>query len=294
MDNTNTNVKVKYKKQNRMLDLWKQFSKNKTAVLGLIIIVLFFILAASSGFIFDFQEDIAKQNIPNRFKEPSMEHLFGTDDKGREVFYRTIYASRISLTVGLAAVAVALFVGGILGSMAGYFGGLLDNIIMRIMDIFLAIPGTLFAITIVAALGKSTTNLIIALSIATVPQFARILRGSVLTVRDKEYIEASRAIGASNLRIITQHVIPNALAPVIVQSTLSVANIILTIAGLSFLGLGVSPPTPEWGGMLADGKAFIRNQSYLAFFPGVAIMITILALNLLGDGLRDALDPRLR
>ncbi len=288
------NIQSKYKKQNRLFELWKQLSKNKTAVLGLVIIMIFILLAISSGFIYDFQEDIAKQNIPNRFQEPSMEHPFGTDDKGREVLARVVYGSRISLTAGMAAVAIALIVGGTLGAIAGYFGGILDNIIMRLMDVFLAIPGTLFAITIVAALGKSTTNLIIALSIATVPRFARILRSSVLTVRDNEYIEAAKAIGASNFRIITEHVIPNSLAPVIVQTTLSVATIILTIAGLSFLGLGVSPPTPEWGGMLAEGRNFIRNQAYLTFFPGLAIMITILALNLLGDGLRDALDPRLR
>ncbi len=288
------NIKSKYKKQNRTLDLWKQLSKNKTAVIGLVIIVIFILLAVFSGFIYDYKEDITKQNIPDRLKAPSSEHWFGTDDKGRDVLARVVYGSRISLTVGMAAVAIALTIGGILGAIAGYFGGILDNIVMRIMDIFLAIPGTLFAITIVAALGKSTTNLIIALSIATVPRFARILRSSVLTVRDKEYIEAARAIGASDFRIITQHVVPNSLAPVIVQTTLSVAVIILTIAGLSFLGLGVSPPTPEWGAMLSEGKTFIRNQAYLSFFPGLAIMITILALNLLGDGLRDALDPRLR
>ncbi len=289
-----SNPKVKYKKQNRMLELWKQFSKNKTAVLGLVIIAIFFILAVSSGFIYDYQDDIVKQNIPNRLKAPSSEYPFGTDDKGRDVLARVVYGSRISLTAGFAAVTIALIIGGTLGAIAGYFGGILDNIIMRLMDVFLAIPGTLFAITIVAALGKSTTNLIIALSIATIPRFARILRSSVLTVRDNEYIEAAKAIGATNFRIITQHVVPNSLAPVIVQTTLSVATIILTIAGLSFLGLGISPPMPEWGSMLSEGKTFIRNQSYLAFFPGLAIMITILALNLLGDGLRDALDPRLR
>ncbi len=288
------NIKSKYKKQNRTLDLWKQLSKNKTAVIGLIIIAIFILLAIFSGLIYDYEEEITKQNIPERLQEPSSEHWFGTDDKGRDVLARVVYGSRISLTVGMSAVAIALFIGGTLGAIAGYYGGILDNIVMRVMDIFLAIPGTLFAITIVAALGKSTTNLIIALSIATVPRFARILRSSVLTVRDKEYIEAAKAIGASNFRIITQHVVPNSLAPVIVQTTLSVAVIILTIAGLSFLGLGVSPPTPEWGAMLSEGKTFIRNQAYLSFFPGLAIMITILALNLLGDGLRDALDPRLR
>lgn len=294
---TNTvsqDIKSKYKKQSQWGEVIRRLFKNKTAVIGLIIVIILALAAILSGFIYDYDEDVIKQNIGNRLQPPSVEHIFGTDSLGRDVFVRTVYGSRVSLSVGLAAVSIALVAGGILGAIAGYYGGRTDNVIMRFMDVFLAIPGTLFAITIMAALGPDTMNMVIALSISTVPRLARIVRGSVMTVRDNEYIEAARAIGADDFRVVLKHVIPNSLAPVIVQSTLSVATIILTIAGLSFLGLGVSPPTPEWGAMLAESRAFMRDHSYLVIFPGLAIIITILALNLLGDGLRDALDPRLK
>lgn len=287
-------IKQKYKKQNQVKEIWFRLKRNKTSVLGLIIISTIIILAIASGFIYDYDTDIINQNISQRLKSPSLDHPFGTDELGRDILARTIYGSRISLSIGFSTVIISLFAGGILGAIAGFYGGRLDNIIMRVMDIFLAIPGTLFAITIVAALGTSTVNLMIALSISGVPRFARIVRSSVMTVRDVEFVEAARAIGASDFRIITQHVIPNSLAPVIVQTTLQVATIILTIAGLSFLGLGVSAPQPEWGAMLSSARTFMREYSYMTLFPGLAIMITILSLNLLGDGLRDALDPRLK
>lgn len=287
-------VKKKYKKQNQTKEIWDRLKKNKTSVLGLVIISFIIILSILSGFIYDYETDIINQDISQRLQSPSSEHFFGTDELGRDIFARIIYGSRTSLSIGFITVAFALLVGGIFGSVAGYYGGYVDNFIMRIMDIFLAIPGTLFAITIVAALGTSTVNLMIALSISSIPRFARIVRSSVMVVRDVEFIEAAKAIGANNFRIITQHVIPNSLAPVIVQTTLTVATIILTIAGLSFLGLGVSAPQPEWGAMLSSARTYMREYSYMTLFPGLAIMITILSLNLLGDGLRDALDPRLK
>lgn len=287
-------IKKKYKKQNQVKEIWRRLKKNKTSVLGLLIIGFIVILSIASGFIYDYDKDIINQNISERLQSPSLEHPFGTDELGRDILARIIYGSRTSLSIGFITVAIALTVGGILGAISGFYGGYTDNIIMRAMDVFLAIPGTLFAITIVAALGTSTVNLMIALSISSVPRFARIVRSSVMTVRDVEFVEAARAIGANNFRIITQHVIPNSLAPVIVQTTLSVATIILTIAGLSFLGLGVSAPQPEWGAMLSSARTYMREYSYMTLFPGLAIMITILSLNLLGDGLRDALDPRLK
>lgn len=283
-----------FKKKGPIVEVIQRLSKNKTAMVGLAIVIMLIAAAITAPILYDFDTVVIKQNISGRLQPPSKEHFFGTDDLGRDIFARIIHGSRVSLRVGFSAVALAFLVGGFLGAVGGYYGGMVDNIIMRFMDIFLAIPGTLFAITIAAALGNNIRNLIIALGISSIPGFARILRSSVITVRDVEFIEAARAIGAHDARIVLNHVIPNALAPVIVHTTLNVASIILTIAGLSFLGLGIAPPTPEWGAMLAAGRTYIIGHSYMTAFPGFAIMTTILALNLLGDGLRDALDPRLK
>lgn len=283
-----------HKARGPILEVIQRLAKNKAAMIGLAIVVLLIVTALTAPLFYDYEKDVIKQNIPERNQSPSLKHLFGTDELGRDLFTRIIYGSRVSLSIGFSSVAVAFLIGGFLGAIAGYFGGWLDNIIMRFMDIFLAIPGTLFAITIAAALGDSIRNLIIALAISSIPGFARILRSSVITVRDVEFIEAARAIGASDGRIILNHVIPNALAPVIVHTTLNVATIILTIAGLSFLGLGIAPPRPEWGQIISDGRSAIMVYPHIAASAGFAIMITILALNLLGDGLRDALDPRLK
>jgi len=284
----------KYKKNSQFKEAYKRLLRNKTAVLGMIIVVLLILMALTAPLIYDYDTQVIKQHIDERQLGPSAAHPFGTDETGRDILARVVYGSRTSLSVGASSVAIALLAGGFLGALAGFYGGMFDNVIMRIMDIFLAIPGTLFAITIVAALGPNTTNLMIAMSISSIPRFARIVRGPVLTVRDSEYVEAARAIGAKNGRIIFGHVIPNSLAPVIVQTTLEVASIILSIAGLSFLGLGVQAPAPEWGAMLSSARTYLREYTYMAIFPGLAIVITILALNLLGDGLRDALDPRLK
>jgi peptide/nickel transport system permease protein len=284
----------KYKKKGQFKEAGKRLRRTKTAIGGLVVVILLILMALFSGVIYDYDTQVINQNIKARQQSPSAEHPFGTDEMGRDILARVVYGSRISLAMGFSAVAVGLLTGGFLGAAAGFYGGMFDNITMRIMDIFLAIPGTLFAITIVAALGASNINLAIAMSISTIPRFARIVRGPVLSIRDSEYVEAARAIGAKNGRIIFGHVIPNSLAPVIVQTPLEVASIILSIAGLSFLGLGVQAPMPEWGAMLSSARTYLRDFTYMAVFPGLAIVITILALNLLGDGLRDALDPRLK
>ena len=293
-NNTNVNGEAVVKKQNQWVEAWKRLTKNWSAMAGLAILVIVILAAIFADVLYDYDNVVIKQNISARLQAPSAEHWFGTDEVGRDVFARIVHGARISLAIGLSANAVSLTIGGILGACAGFYGGKLDMIIMRIMDVFLAIPGTLLAICIMAALGSSVTNVVIAMAVSGCPGYARIVRSAVMPVRDMEYVEAARAIGCTNKRIIFAHVIPNSLAPIIVQATMHVASVILTIAGLSFLGLGISPPTPEWGSMLSAGRAYIRGNSYLTMFPGLAIMITILALNLLGDGLRDALDPRLR
>lgn len=287
-------IEKKYKKKSQLAEIWHRLKKNKTAILGLIVFTLLILMALLAPVLYDYDTQVIKQNIPERLMAPNASHPFGTDEMGRDILARVVYGSRMSLFIGFAAVTVSLFIGGFLGAISGYYGGRLDNLIMRFMDILLAIPGTLLAITIVAALGPSIYNLIIALSVSYIPNFARVVRGPVLTVRDVEFVEAAKAIGAKTRTIIFSHVLPNSMAPVIVQTTLNVASVILTIAGLSFLGLGIQPPMPEWGAMLSSGRTYIRDQSYMTLFPGLAIMLTILSLNLLGDGLRDALDPRLK
>ena len=205
---------------------------------------------------------------------------------------RLIYGARVSLQVGLVAVSISLLVGGSLGAIAGFYGGKLDNLIMRLMDVQLAVPSTLLAIAIAAALGPGLFNLMIAVGISSVPRFARLLRASVLSVKEMEFVEAARAMGASDFRIIVLHILPNCCAPLIVQATLSVASAILSSASLSFIGLGIQPPYPEWGGMLSSARDYLRSSPYLSMFPGIAIVVTIIALNFIGDGLRDALDPK--
>ncbi|MBQ4419631.1 MAG: ABC transporter permease, partial [Synergistaceae bacterium] len=235
-----------------------------------------------------------KQDLMHMFETPSAEHWLGTDEFGRDILSRLIFGARVSLQVGFIAVGIALVVGGMLGAISGYYSGWLDNSIMRVMDVLLSIPQTLLAIAIVAALGPSLMNLMIAVGISAVPTYARIVRGSVLSIRSMEFIEAARSVGSSDLRIILRHIIPNSMAPIIVQSTLGVASAILNAAGLSFIGLGIQPPNPEWGAMLSGGRQYIRDFPHMTLYPGLAIMFTILALNFLGDGLRDALDPKLK
>lgn len=291
---TKENTKQTNKKRSQWREVWRMLKKNKMALLGLGILVILVLLALFADVIADYDTVVIKQNLANRLKGPSAEHWLGTDEFGRDIFARIVHGARVSLRVGIIAVSISIICGGILGAIAGYYGGLLDNVIMRAMDIFLAVPSILLAIAIVSALGPSIINLMIAISISSIPRYARIVRASVLSIRDQEFIEAARAIGASNTRIIFRHIIPNSLAPVIVQGTLGVASAILSTAGLSFIGLGIQPPAPEWGSMLSGGRQYLRYAWWVTTFPGVAIMITILSLNLLGDGLRDALDPRLK
>lgn len=282
------------KKRSQWGEVWRRLRKNKMAMVGLAIILILILLAAFANIIADYDEVAIKMNSPIRLQGPSKNHILGTDELGRSIFARMIHGAKVSLKVGIIAVGIAIVIGGSLGAIAGFYGGRLDNFIMRIMDIFLAIPSILLAIAIVSALGTSMIKLMIAVGISSIPSYARIVRASVLSIKDQEFIEAARAIGASDIRMISKHILPNSMAPVIVQGTLGVASAILSTAGLSFIGLGIQKPAPEWGAMLASGRPFIREAWHVTTFPGIAIMITILSLNLLGDGLRDALDPRLK
>ena len=264
--------------------------RNYLAVLGFIVL---FVLIGSAIFAERISPfGYADQDYMMIRQPPSAQHLLGTDQFGRDVLSRLIYGSRISLQVGLIAVSISLIVGGAIGAIGGYFGGRADSVLMRIMDVQLAIPTILLAIVISSALGPGLVNLMVAVGITSIPRFARLMRASVLSIKGMEFIEAARAMGASHMRIILLYILPNCAAPLIVQSTLSVANAILFAATLSFLGLGIQPPFPEWGGMLSDARPYIRDSAYLSIFPGLAIMITIVALNCIGDGLRDALDPK--
>ena len=268
--------------------------QNKAAVTGLLFLIALTLVAGLADVLFDYQKMCVDLHISQRLQWPSAEHWFGTDEFGRDLLARVAHGSRVSLSIGVIDVMFGLMVGGMLGAVAGFFGGAIDNVIMRFCDVFLAVPMMLMAIVIVAALGASITNLVIALAISSVPIFARIVRSAVLSVRDMEYVEAARAVGVKTGRVLWRYILPNCMGPIIVQTTLRIAATISNTAALSFLGLGVKAPQPEWGALLSSGREFIRDSSYLACIPGICIMLTILALNLLGDGLRDALDPRLK
>ncbi len=295
-------MKLPVVKKQRTLatETWRRFKKNKLALTGMIVLSSL-VLIALSTIVIDLATDnavynnyVIKQNLRMRLQGPSKDHIFGLDEFGRDIFMRMIWAVRYSLFMGTIAIALSTIAGGLLGAIAGYYGKVTDNAIMRFMDVLLAIPSMLLATAIVAALGTSLTNVLIAIAISYVPTFARTVRASVLTIKDQEFIEAARAMGASDSRIIFKYILPNSMAPLIVQATLGVAGAILSIAGLSFLGLGIQPPTPEWGSMLSSARAYIREGWHITVIPGLGIMITILALNVMGDGLRDALDPRLK
>lgn len=283
---------VSIKKQSQFGEIFKRFKRNRMAVFGLVVIVLLSICAIFPQFIAPYGFD--EQNLSELFISPCLSHPFGTDNFGRDILSRVIYGCRVSLLIGLISVSISCVLGVALGCIAGYYGNRVDNLVMRFIDIMLAIPQMLLAMSIVAALGIGTKNLILAIGIGSVPGYARIVRGSILSVKEQEYIEAARSIGASDLRIIMKHIIPNCLAPIIVQATMSIATAILSTASMSFIGLGIEPPTPEWGSMLAAGRAYLRDHWFVVTFPGIAIMLTVFAFNLFGDGLRDALDPKLK
>ncbi len=288
-------------------EIWFRLKKNKMVIVALVILSIFVLASLISWFatqtgigarlfegtLFGYDRVIG-QNMSRPLEMPSGEFWLGTDPFGRDTLARIIYGARISLFIGLATVATSVVLGGILGSIAGYKGGKVDNVIMRLMDVFMAVPSILLAIAIVSALGSDLRNLVFAIAIPAIPGFARITRASIMSVRDQEFVEAADAIGASSMRTVLRHIIPNSMAPLIVRATLSVASAILSTAGLSFIGLGIQPPTPEWGNMLSEGRMFITTDPFYSMVTGITIVIVILALNILGDGLRDALDPKLK
>ncbi len=268
----------------------KRFSYNRKAVVGLIILTIIVLSAIFAPFIAP--HNPIEQDMTRRLESPSSEHPLGTDRFGRDVLSRIIYGSRISLNIGFITVGIGILFGCSLGIIAGYYGGKIDSVIMRTMDVLLSLPSMLLALAIVAALGTNIWYLMVAVGIAFIPRFARLIRGAVLGVIEQEYILSARALGSSDMRIIFKHIIPNSINPVIVQATLYMASSIIIAAGLSFLGLGVQPPTPEWGRMIAQARQFIRVNHFPVTFSGISIVITVLSLNLVGDGLRDALDPK--
>jgi len=269
-----------------------RFTRNRVAVASFLVLSFVTLVALFGPFIAPF--DPLEQDLANNYREPSREHLLGTDDLGRDTLSRLIYGARISLGISLSSVSLGVLLGAILGLLAAYYGGWIDSIIMRFMDFLLSLPGILLAIAIVAVLGKGIVNTILAVAIFAVPTFARLIRGSALSIQELDYVEATRALGASDRRIIFRHIVPNVLTPVVVQATLSLGTAILISSGLSFLGLGVQPPHPEWGAMLSKGRELIRTTPVVAIAPGVSITLVVLCFSMVGDGLRDALDPRLR
>jgi peptide/nickel transport system permease protein len=292
--NNTDSVRKKYKKRSPIGEVFYRLKRNKGAILGATVILVLMLLAIFADVIYDYDTDIVGQNPKERFIHPCWEHPFGTDNLGRDQLARIIYGTRASLPVGFVAVLVALALGMVTGAFAGFFGGKVENVIMRVMDVFSAVPNTLLAIALVAVMGTSTFSLMVALGVASMPGFARITRAAVLSVRNQEYVESARAIGCTSPEIIFQHIIPNCLSPIIVQCTLRMGSAIISASSLSYLGLGVPAPMPEWGSLLSAGRNYIRDHSYLTMFPGLAIMITVIAFNLLGDGLRDSMDPKLK
>ncbi len=280
------------KKGRRLKEIWRRFRKNRLAMVGLVMITLIVLVSLLAPFIAPYGLD--EQNARNRLMAPCAEHIFGTDNYGRDIFTRVLYGGRISLAVAVVATAISGFFGIILGATAGYFGGRIDNGIMRVLDVFMALPATLTAIAISTVLGTGITKTMLALGLATVPRFARIVRGPILSLRSSEFIEAAQAIDVSTPKIIFRHVLPNVLSPIIVQATLYIANTLMVASSLSFVGLGVQPPSAEWGAMITAGRAYIKGNWWMITFPGLAILLSVFSMNVLGDGLRDALDPRLK
>ncbi len=282
----------KKKRFRRLREIWRRLKRNRLAMIGLVILAVLIFCAIFADHIAPYGYD--EYNLERQFEKPNAEHWFGTDNFGADILSRLIYGARISLKIGFISVGIAVIIGVTIGAISGYFGGKVDIIFMRLIDVFQAIPDILMAIAIIAALGPGLANLMIAVGIAAIPGYARIVRASVLSIRDMEFVEAAQASGSSAPRIIFKHILPNCLAPIIVQATLGFAYAILNAAGMSFIGLGLEPPTPEWGAMLSSARAYIRDYPHMTLFPGLVIVLTIFALNVLGDGLRDALDPRLK
>ncbi len=282
-----------FKKQSQTKEIWRRYKKSKGAVIGLVMLSAIILILILADFIAPY--DMAtKQQLSIKLASPSAEHLLGTDHFGRDVFARIIHGGRMSLTIAILATVSSCILGSALGAIAGYFGGKVDSIIMRSLDIFMSIPDILFTMAVVFALGANFTNLLIALTLAYFTNYVRLVRSQVLNLAEQDYVEAARAGGASSARIILSHILPNAMGVIIVNTTLNVAKVILYESSLSFLGLGMPPPAPEWGLMLSDAREFMRNAPHLMFFPAMAIVLSACSVNLIGDGLRDALDPHLK
>ena len=271
---------------------WQLLLKNKAAMFGMSWMALLILSAAFAPLIAPY--GFSDQNLTQAFLFPNFKHLLGTDHLGRDILSRLMYGGRVSLSLGLISISISWLIGGSLGAISGFYGGKVDNILMRFVDVFQSIPGFLLSIAIAATLGSGVFNCMIAVGIGSIPPCARLIRGSILSIREMEYIDAARSINARDKRIIFKHILPNVLAPIIVTMTMSVGGAMLMAASLSFIGLGVQPPNPEWGAMLSSARNFIREYWYMPTFPGLLIFSAVLSLNIIGDGLRDALDPRLR
>lgn len=282
----------KVKKHSEFAVVMKRLAKNKLAMVGLFVIILLVFVAVFAPLISPYGYE--ELNPANAFASPSAEHWFGTDSLGRDIFSRILYGARYSLSAGVLATALGMAVGTVFGSIAGYFGGMVDTVLMRCIDIIQAVPGILLAIAVSTALGAGFGNTILALSIGGISMNTRLLRATILGIRNQEYLEAATSINCSKGHIILHHILPNSFSPLIVSATMSIGNMILSAASLSYIGLGIQPPLPEWGAMLSAGRNYIRDYSHLVIFPGLFIMITVLSFNMLGDGLRDALDPKLK
>lgn len=281
-----------FQKTSQVAEVWRRLKRNKAAIIGGLIVLIYILTALLAPLLAPYPP--LEGSLAKRLQGPSMEHWMGADALGRDILSRVIYGARISLQIQLAAVLIALVLGTMLGLFGGYYGGFTDGLIMRLMDILLAFPGIFLAIAIIAVLGPGLTNLILAAGIYSVPQFARIVRSSILSLKEKEFVEAARASGESDTAIIFRYLLPNSMAPLIIQTSLRMATVLLTASGLSFLGLGVQPPHAEWGAMLSTARPYLITAPHVATFPGLAIMFVVMGFNLFGDGLRDALDPRLK
>jgi len=280
------------KKQSQLAEIWRRLRKNKVATFAMFVIIFLVVIAIIAPFIAPYSYEI--QDVERPLEGPSRDHLLGTDRLGRDVFSRLLYGAGQSLQMGFTAVLGAALLGIVIGSIAGYYGGWTDNLLMRFLDIYQGIPMFLLTVTLAAVLGPSLQNAILAIGIALIPGNARFMRACILTVREMEYIEAAKSINCSSARIIVSHIVPNAIPPMIVSVTMGLGFAVLSGAMLSFIGLGAQPPTAEWGAMISDARNYLRSQPQLALYPGLCIMISVLAFNLFGDGLRDALDPRLK
>lgn len=292
MATTTATLKTMTKERNLWTDAWGRLRKNLFAMFGLVLLLLIVFVAFFASQVAPYDPNL--QDYTATMQSPSSSHWLGTDNFGRDILSRIIYGAQISLRLGLFGTLIGASVGSLLGAVAGYFGGFVDTLIMRLLDVQMAFPGILLAIIVIAVMGISEMNVIIAIGVFSFPTFARVIRGAFLVLREQDFVLAAKAVGAGSNRILFRHLLPNSLSPILVLATIRLGTAILTAASLGFLGLGVKPPSPEWGTMLSEGRNYMQLAPHIAIFPGLAILITVVALNLLGDGLRDAIDPRTR